>query len=114
MASTGLLRAEEKDTFVVSLIPKVVLGTSDGHYTLDMGVGGALLSRHRLAKQDFGDPFQFALTAGMSFAVYKQLSLGYRFMHYSDAGIHGPDTKGADLHMIELIYRFQQKAKPSM
>lgn len=36
----------------------------------------------------------------------EQLGLGCRFLHYSDAGVNGSDTTGADFHMIELRYRF--------
>ncbi|WP_410000329.1 acyloxyacyl hydrolase [Halomonas sp. I1] len=32
--------------------------------------------------------------------------MGYRFLHYSDAGVNGPDTTGADFHMIEFRYRY--------
>ncbi|WP_074749335.1 acyloxyacyl hydrolase [Halomonas caseinilytica] len=31
--------------------------------------------------------------------------MGYRFLHYSDAGVNGPDTNGANFHMIEFSYR---------
>lgn len=34
------------------------------------------------------------------------LGLGYRFLHYSDAGINGSNTTGADFHMVEFTYRF--------
>ena len=106
MTSAGVLRGDGKDALVVSIVPELTLGSMDGRYTLDLGIGGALLSRHRFGTQDFGGPFQFALTSGLSIPLYKKLSLGYRFMHYSDAGINGSDTIGADLHMIELIYGF--------
>ena len=106
MASTGILRGDEEDALVVSLIPELTLGSVDGRYTLDLGIGGALLSRHRFGTQDFGGPFQFALTDGVSIPLYKKLRLGYRFMHYSDAGVNGSDTTGADLHMVEFIYGF--------
>ena len=91
---------------IPSLIPEVTLGSADGRYTLDLGIGEALLSRRRFGTQDFGGPFQFALTSGVSIPLYKKLRLGYRFMHYSDAGVNGFDTIRADLHMIEFIYGF--------
>ncbi len=106
MASTGILRGDEENTLVASLIPELTLESVDGRYTLDLGIGGALLSRHRFGTQDFGGPFQFALTSGFSVPLYKKLRIGYRFMHYSDAGVNGSDTTGADLHMIEFIYGF--------
>lgn len=105
MASAGLLRGAGETGLVVSLIPGVALGSKDGRFFLDMGAGGALLSRYQFGTQDFGGHFQFALTVGAGFPVYKQLGLGYRFMHYSDAGVHGGDTIGADFHMIEFTYR---------
>lgn len=105
MASAGIMRGGEKNALVVSLMPEFTLGREDGRFVLDFGAGGALLSRHRFGTQDYGGPFQFALTAGASVPLYKKLGLGYRFLHYSDAGITGPDAIGADFHMIEFSYR---------
>lgn len=105
MASTGILRGSGENALVVSLIPELTLGSEDGRFTLDLGAGGALFSRHRFGTQDYGGPFQFALTLGVSVPLYKKLGLGYRFLHYSDAGVNGSDTIGADFHMIEFSYR---------
>ena len=104
MASVGMLRNGGKNGLAVSLIPGVAIGSEDRRFLFDVGAGGALLSKHRFGNQDFGGPFQFALTAGVSFPLYKRLGLGYRFLHYSDAGVNGPDTIGADFHMIEFSY----------
>ncbi|MBR9985373.1 MAG: acyloxyacyl hydrolase [Desulfosarcina sp.] len=106
MASAGIMRGKGETGLVGSLIPGVALGSEDGRFFLDMGAGGALLSRYRFGKQDYGGPFQFALTVGAGFPLYQRLGLGYRFLHYSDAGVNGPDTIGADFHMIEFSYRF--------
>jgi hypothetical protein len=76
-----------------------------------MGAGGALLSRHRFGTQDYGGPFQFALTLGAGVPLSEHLGLGYRFMHYSDAGINGSNTTGADFHMVEFTYRFFGKTE---
>ena len=105
MASAGILRGAGEDALVVSLIPELTLGSEDGRFTLDLGVGGALFSRSRFGVQDYGGPFQFVLTLGVSAPLYKKLGLGYRFLHYSDAGVNGPHTIGADFHMIEFNYR---------
>jgi hypothetical protein len=105
MASIGILRGAGKNALVVSLIPELTLGSEDGRFTLDLGAGGALFSRHRFGTQDYGGPFQFALTVGVGVPFYKKLGIGYRFLHYSDAGVNGSDTTGADFHMIEFSYR---------
>jgi hypothetical protein len=106
MASAGALYGAGETALVVSLIPLVALGSQDGRFTLDMGAGGALLSRHRFGTQDYGGYFQFALTAGVGVPLFKRLGVGYRFLHYSDTGIYGPHNTGADFHMLEFTYRF--------
>ena len=105
MASAGILRGAGEDALVVSLIPELTLGSEDGRFTLDLGAGVALFSRSRFGEQDYGGPFQFALTLGVSAPLYKKLGLGYRFLHYSDASVNGPHTIGADFHMIEFNYK---------
>ena len=106
LASAGVLQGGDNTAFVVSLIPVVAIGSQDGRFVLDLGIGGALLSRHTFEKQEYGGHFQFALTVGVGVPLYERVGIGYRFLHYSDAGIHGPDTIGADFHMIEFVYRF--------
>lgn len=106
MTSTGALFSSEESALTVSVIAQVVFGSQDGRFALDLGAGGAVLSRHRFGEQDFGGPLQFALTAGISVPLYKRVAVGYRFLHYSDGGLNGSHTTGADLHMLELIYRF--------
>jgi len=106
MASAGALYGAEETALVVSLIPLVAIGSQDGRFTLDLGAGAALFSRHHFGTQDYGGCFQFALTAGVGVPLFERLGLGYRYLHYSDAGINGSHTTGADLHMLELTYRF--------
>lgn len=106
MASVGVIHGGGETGLVGSLIPGIAVGSEDARFFLDAGAGFALLSRHQFGTQDFGGPFQFALTVGAGFPVYKKFGLGYRFLHYSDAGVNGGDTIGADFHMIELSYRF--------
>jgi Lipid A 3-O-deacylase (PagL) len=79
---------------VVSLIPLLVIGSQDKRFTLDMGAGGAVLSRHHFGTQDFGGYFQFALTAGVGVPLYKRVGVGYRFLHYSDGGSTDLRTRG--------------------
>ncbi|MEN6487940.1 MAG: acyloxyacyl hydrolase [Smithella sp.] len=106
MTSIGALHGAGETALVASFIPLIALGSQDGRFTLDMGAGGALLSRHRFGTQNYGGHFQFALTAGVGIPLFSRIGIGYRYMHYSDSGIYGPHNTGADFHMLELIYRF--------
>ena len=105
MTSAGLLRGVGKNAFVISAVPELTFGTEDQRFVLDAGAGGALFSRYRFGDQNYGGAFQFALTMGVSVPLYKQINVGYRFLHYSDAALYGPSSIGADFHMIELSYR---------
>ena len=106
MTSAGVLRGANKNALAVSAIPELTFGSEDGRYTLDLGIGGAVFSRYKFGIQNFGGYFQFALTFGGSVPVNESQGIGYRFLHYSDAGGYGPHTTGADFHMIEFVHRF--------
>ncbi|HOG12750.1 MAG: acyloxyacyl hydrolase [Smithellaceae bacterium] len=106
MAGAGVLYGAGETALAVSLIPMLAFGSKDGRFSLDMGAGPALLSRHRFGDQDYGGYFQFALTAGLSVPVFRGFGVGYRFLHYSDAALYGHHTTGADFHMLEIHYRF--------
>ena len=106
LTSAGVLHSANDTGATVSFTPQVVFDIGSQHriFSLDMGAGVAVLSAHQFGTQDFGGHFQFTLTGGLSIPLNKHFELGYRYLHYSDAGLIGPDTTGADLHMIELIY----------
>ena len=106
LTSAGYLEGGGSSALVVSVIPVIALGTREGRFTVDLGAGLAVLSQSEFADQDFGGPVQGALTFGVGIPLYRRFGVGYRFMHYSDWGAYGPNTIGADLHTVELIYRF--------
>jgi hypothetical protein len=105
-ASLGVFEGPDKTAAVASVIPVLALGTLNRRITVDAGAGLAVLSAHRYGQQDFGGYVQFALTVGAEVPLYKRMGVGYRFMHYSDAGLYSDHTVGADLHMLGLIYHF--------
>ena len=45
--------------------------------------------------EDFGGPLQFILDVGVNYRVYERFGLGYRYQHWSDAGIYGDQAQGA-------------------
>lgn len=106
LASVGVLDGPNKNALVASAIPVLAFVMRDAQLVVDLGVGLALLSEHRYEQQDYGGPLQFALTLGVGVPVVQRFGVGYRFLHYSDAGVYGPDTIGADFHMVEMMYRY--------
>jgi hypothetical protein len=106
LASAGVVRGADDTAFVASAIPALAFTHRKVPVTIDLGAGLALFSQYRFGDQDFGGPLQFALTVGIGIPVYRKVGIGYRFLHYSDAGLYGSQTVGADFHMIELSYGF--------
>ena len=106
LTSAGIMQGASKTALVASAVPLLAFGSGDRRFSVDAGVGLALLGRHRFALQDYGGPVQAALTVAVSLPLYRRVGVGYRFMHYSDASAYGSHTIGADFHMAELSYRF--------
>jgi hypothetical protein len=106
LVSAGVIQGAGKTAVVASVIPVLAIAKQDGRFVVDLGAGLALITKQRYAQQNFGGPLQYALTFGFSIPLYGRFGVGYRFLHYSDAGAYGSDTIGADFHMAELIYRF--------
>lgn len=110
LASIGALRGANESNGIMTVVPlDIVVGRKDGLVAIDMGGGGALLSDSKFGRQNFGGPFQFVWTFGVTSRVAGPLGVGYHFQHYSDATLYGQDSRGVDLHLIELIYWFDRR-----
>lgn len=110
LASLGALRGGDETNGVMTVVPlDIVVGRKDGLVAIDMGGGGALLSDSKFGRQNFGGPFQFVWTFGITSRVAGPLGIGYHFQHYSDATLYGQDSRGVDLHLVELIYWFDRR-----
>ena len=106
ITSGGVLKGAADQSFIATVVPVVAFGRKDERISIDMGGGGALLSNYKFGAQTFGGPFQFVWTFGLNFRAYGPVGLGYHFQHYSDATVYGGNSRGVDLHMFEVAYRF--------
>jgi len=108
LGSVGVLRGGQDTSGVFTFVPlDVAFGRKDGLVTIDMGGGGALFTRHTFGAQDFGGPFQFVWTYGITSRFAGPFGAGYHFQHYSDATLYGSQSRGTDLHLFEVIYWFE-------
>jgi hypothetical protein len=106
LASGGAVRAAGDTAFISTFVPGIALGDKQGRISLEIGGGGALLSQYKFGNQNMGGPFQFVWDTALRVGLTKRLGAGYCFQHLSDATIYGSGSRGFDLHMIELFYRF--------
>jgi hypothetical protein len=108
LGSAGVLRGAQDTAGIFTVVPlDLAFGRKDGLVTIDMGGGVALLTRQTFGMQDFGGPFQFVWTFGITSRFAGPFGLGYHFQHYSDATLYGSQSRGTDLHLFEVIYWFE-------
>ncbi len=110
LASIGALRGAGESNGIMTVVPlDIVVGRKDGLIAIDVGGGGALLSDYKFGRQNFGGVGQFVWTFGVTSRLAGPLGIGYHFQHYSDATLYGQDSRGVDLHLVELIYWFDRR-----
>jgi hypothetical protein len=106
ITSAGALSAAGETGFIAAVLPNVALTGWKDFVSLDAGVGLAFLSREQYGSQDFGGPVQLGLTMALQIHPISHAYAGFRFQHFSDAGMYGSDSLGIDLYLIEVGYRF--------
>ncbi|MBI5781295.1 MAG: acyloxyacyl hydrolase [Rhodocyclales bacterium] len=72
---------------------------------LDLGLGGAGFTDTHLGDKDLGSAFQFTEHVGFGLSIDQTWSIGYRYTHYSNAGI-ADENDGLDLHNVVLEVKF--------
>jgi hypothetical protein len=103
--SAGALRGGGETGFIGSVGPTIALSMLEGLIFLDGGISAAVLSEHKFGQENFGGPIQFVSHVGISFKLGKNLGVGYRFQHMSNASIYNRNP-GLELHVLEVGYFF--------
>lgn len=106
LTTVGELAAAGRTSVMATMVPLLALSSRNDGISVDIGVGGGLFSNYNFGVQNFGGPFQIVGTVGIGVHLFTNFHAGYRFQHFSDAGIYGPTSLGADMHILELSYPF--------
>ncbi len=104
--SAGIIRAAGDEGFITTFGPGLAFTKLDWNLTLEMGTGGVVVSDDTFGVQDFGGKVQFLAHGALSYHFPQQISLGWRFQHFSDATLYGRGNRGIDFHFLELRYGF--------
>ena len=106
ISSAGVLFDAEDTGLIATVVPNLALNGWKGFVSLDVGVGLGFLGRDKYGTQDFGGHVQFVLTTALQIRPLAHAFTGFRFQHFSDAGVYGSQSLGIDLYLIEVGYRF--------
>jgi len=104
--TAGILRGAGDEGFMGTTGPGLSFTNWDWRVTFDVGTGAAFFSDEKFGNQDFGGPVQIIGHGGLSYHFPQQITLGWRFRHFSDATLYGNNNRGIDMHLLELSYRF--------
>lgn len=103
--SGGLIRQDDDSDYFGTFSSNLVLTSINNKASADIGGGIALISDDRVGEHNFGGTFQFNFNWGISYnKIFKNLGIGYRFYHLSDAGIF--DGRGLNRNLIEIFFEF--------
>jgi hypothetical protein len=106
ITSAGALSAAGDTGLIATIVPNVALSGWKGFVSFDVGVGLGFFGRHQYGVQDFGGPVQFVLTTALQIRPISHAFAGFRFQHFSDAGMYEHSSLGVDMYIIEIGYVF--------
>lgn len=101
----GALVGEGETGVLTHLGPSIEVNYGDFPITFALSSGPALLSEHEFSNLDLGGSFQFMSAVGFDYALSQKWTLGYRYLHISNAGLHEKNP-GMNLHAVNACYKF--------
>jgi Lipid A 3-O-deacylase (PagL) len=104
-ASAGWLHSEGDSGFVGTLGPVIELRIRKFPVTLEGGVSLTALSRSDFPQRNLGGWFEFTDHVGINWHITKQLTIGWRYQHMSNAGIYQRNP-GLNQQMLSASYSF--------
>lgn len=108
--SAGLIRAAGDEGIITTFGPGLALTKLDWNLTLEMGTGGGgIVSEHTFGEQKFGGRGQFLAHGALSYHFPQHISLGWRFLHFSDATFYQKKTAG----LVFIYLNSDMDFKPS-
>lgn len=101
----GAIDGEGETGFLGHVGPAVEIEFGDFPLELIISSGPALLSEHEFDNLDLGGSFQFMSAIGFDYEITEVWTIGYRWLHISNAGLHD-ENPGLNLHAVSARYEF--------
>lgn len=102
--SLGAIVQDDDTELISSLGPGIILSRPGRRLALDMGGGITILGDEKIGRHDFSGPALSTVHGGISYRLVRNVAVGYRFHHISDAGVFS--SHGLNRHLLELSYHF--------
>jgi hypothetical protein len=103
--AAGWMGKSGTDATTISLGPMFAIGPRNYPLTFDVGVSPTLVSESVFGSKNIGGRFQFTDTIGLTLTLSPKASVGYHFVHLSNAGIYERNP-GINFHTVAVGYHF--------
>lgn len=101
----GALESAGQTGLVASLGPLVTLRNPGSRWQFELGIKPTWLSEDRFGRENLGGHFHFTSHIGVNYRYRRDLLIGYRFQHTSNASIKDVNP-GLDVHLLAIDWRF--------
>ncbi len=101
---SGVDSGERDSLWQLSAIPLFRYWATERFY-VEGGIGATAFNHTSIGSKQISTAFQFGDHIGLGYRVTNNVMLGYRYSHFSNAGIKKPNP-GLDVHQITLTQRF--------
>lgn len=101
----GALDGEGETGLLAHVGPSIEIEFGDFPLEFVLSSGPALLSEHEFDNLDLGGTFQFLSAFGFDYEITDAWTIGYRWLHISNAGLHD-ENPGMNLHALNASYGF--------
>lgn len=101
----GAIDGEGETGLLAHVGPSIEIEFSDFPIEFVLSSGPALLSEHEFDNLDLGGTFQFLSAVGFDYEITDAWTIGYRWLHISNAGLH-EENPGMNLHALNASYEF--------
>jgi hypothetical protein len=101
----GVIDSGPDTGYVVTAGPNLFWPIGPPRFWLDVGMRASLLTKHKFSNKNFGQNFQFISHLGVKYNINRNLSIGYRFQHMSNAGMNSSNP-GLDLVTFWFTYNY--------
>ncbi len=101
----GVLDGEDETGGLFKIAPQLRFQSTDFPVDVVISSGPAYVSEEKFGDLNLGGEFQFMSTLGIDWKLNDRWTIGYRFEHTSNAGIHD-ENDGLNMHAIGVGYIF--------
>ncbi|KUG25721.1 hypothetical protein ASZ90_004449 [hydrocarbon metagenome] len=99
----GVVHDKTKSSLLFSMGPTLRLINYENIVSVSTGLKPSLMTNHIFNDFDFGGTFNFKSHIALTISPNKQINLGYRFEHISNAGLYEKNP-GVNFHYVEVVY----------